>query len=461
MRLSDRDSVHAELRHGSYTLRSAFQPIYSFSHQRLIGHEALLRATDVEGRPVSPLQMFDNCNGLAALRALDRACRLLHARGFARGLESAQWLFLNVDASAFEPSLDLDASTAPMLELCTGSGLHPTQIVVELLETALPDGAQFERWVAALKELGFIVALDDFGAGHSNFDRVFRLRPHIVKLDRDVIARAALDRSVRRVMTQMISLLHECGAQVLIEGVESSTEAEISLDSDADFVQGFHFGRPQPLLRGPHETCQPMIDVWASTNERSYLASQDYARQVGLYAEAMQLARQMLEAGRPMEEACAGFLRLPDADLCYMLDVNGMQVGPRLFRESQAGCGADGCDPFAPLLDVRGARWSRRPYFRRALAAPGELQLTRPYPTMHSRRMNVTLSVSFMLRGTRLVLCGDKLWHMTDEKPSMGGAGGIAASGAAASGHAAAARRSIQDEAQDASDANELRAIRA
>jgi EAL domain-containing protein (putative c-di-GMP-specific phosphodiesterase class I) len=416
----DPDSEPTALRHGVYTLRSAFQPIFSFSHQRLIGHEALLRATDESGRALSPQRMFDSCSGVDAVRALDSACHLLHASGFARGLDPAQWLFLNVDASAFDATSDVATTTAGIRDVAARSGLHPTQIVIELLETALPDGPAFESWVGALKDLGFIIALDDFGAGHSNFDRVFRLRPHIVKLDRNVIARAALDKTVWRVMTQMISLLHECGTQVLIEGVESSAEADIALDSDADFVQGYHFGRPQPALQRLHDASPSMIDVWARTNERSLSASQAHERQVRPYAEALMHAKGRLEAGRPMEEACAAFLGLPDADLCYMLDGDGMQVGPRLFREVQPVGGVIG-DPFAPLHDVRGARWSRRPYFRRAMAAPGELQLTRPYPTMHSRRMNVTLSVCFMLRGTRLVLCGDKLWHLTDERPWQGG----------------------------------------
>ncbi|MBC7939920.1 MAG: EAL domain-containing protein, partial [Chitinophagaceae bacterium] len=172
------------LHRGGCTLRSAFQPIYSFAHQRLIGHEALLRATDPGGLPVSPQTMFARCNGTEELRRLDEACRSLHARSFSLGVDSAQWLFLNVDASAFASQPDASASAAPMREAVCRAGLLPSQIVIELLETALPDGPEFEAWTGLLKQAGFIVALDDFGAGHSNFDRVFRLRPHIVKLDR-------------------------------------------------------------------------------------------------------------------------------------------------------------------------------------------------------------------------------------------------------------------------------------
>lgn len=335
------------------------------------------------------------------------------------GWTRPQWLFLNVDASAFAADKSSSCSTARMLDIVDRAGLLPNQIVIEFLEAALPDGPEFEQWTNELKGVGFIVALDDFGAGHSNFDRVFRLRPHIVKLDRSVIARSAKDHTVRRVLAQMISLLHECGAQVLIEGVETVDEADIALDTDADFVQGYHFGRPQPVLRRLREQSREMADVWARCGERSWLEVQDRARRVQPYGEALMQGKDLLEAGRPLKEACAAFLSLEDADLCYLLDGDGVQVDQRVFRKApQARAGI--CDQFAPLLDVRGARWSRRPYFRRALAAPGELQVTRPYPTMHSRRMNVTMSVCFTVGGAKLVLCGDKLWHSTDEPHGSG-----------------------------------------
>ena len=92
----------------NFTLASAFQPIFSLSHQRLVGHEALLRASDSQGAAIPPPDMFDRCNGASARRDLDRACWEVHTRGFAplQHLDDPQWLFLNIDASAFSPQLN-------------------------------------------------------------------------------------------------------------------------------------------------------------------------------------------------------------------------------------------------------------------------------------------------------------------------------------------------------------------
>ena len=400
----------ASVFHG-HVLRSAFQPIFSFSHQRLIGHEALLRATDCGGHAVAPNVLFERCLDVVETKRLDQACSLLHIQGFARAHEPAQWLFLNVDASAFAIDGRRRASPAALLlALVEEAGLMPGQLVIELLEAALPKDPQVERWTDELKSVGFNVALDDFGAGHSNFDRVFRLRPHIVKLDRSVIASAATDSQVRRVMAQMISLLHECGTQVLIEGVESADEAIIALDADADFVQGYYFGRPQARLRRSAEPSDEMARIWAGCDARSRRDEAANAARLEPYATALLEARRLMEAGRPITEACQAFVPLDHADRCYVLDGNGLKAAQRVFRpraDSEAGL----ADKFAPLLDVRGSRWSRRPYFRQAIAAPGKLCITRPYPTIHGPIMTVTLSITLTIGDRLFVLCGDKVWR--------------------------------------------------
>lgn len=394
-----------------HRLRSAFQPIFSFSHQRLIGHEALIRATDEQGRALSPPALFARCADRATLHRLDRACTRLHVASYARQCETAQWLFLNIDVGAFVVD-DRRRSTLvrTLLQATAESGLTPSQVVVELLEAALPDAAQVEHLTDELKSVGFNLALDDFGAGHSNFDRVFRLKPHIVKLDRSVIARAALDPRVRRVTGQMIALLHECGTQVLIEGVETADEAIIAFDSDADLVQGYRFGRPHATMHRSGQANSPLAALWIGSDERCDREARATAARLAPYGEALVDATRRLAAGDSVHDACQAFVRLPNADRCYLLDERGIKSAPRVYHVNSAA-DAELADRFAPLLDVRGSRWSRRPYFRTALAAPGTLQITRPYPAMHGPLMTVTLSLCFAMRGQRFVLCGDKTWR--------------------------------------------------
>jgi len=405
-------------RYGEFALASAFQPIFSFSHRRIVGHEALLRATDANGRLVSPQAMFKSCRTMLDLERLDHACRILHTQEFAKQCNPAEWLFLNIDASLFAAGHGRSAGRK-MLEVAAGAKLAPRQIVIEVLEGAVPNEPEFECVVQELKDLGFLVAIDDFGAGHSNFDRVFRLRPHIVKLDRTVICGAAQDETLRRVTTQMISLLHDCGALVLVEGVETAEEAFVALDADADFVQGYHFGRPRSSMAQLSEPSSAMADVWGLCEARAGEDIRDYRERVRPYTQALSLARGLLRAGRPMQEACAAFLQLEDAEVCFLLDASGQQIGTNHFRSVTPGDNVLRSQ-FAPLHDVKGACWSRRPYFRRAIAAPGQMQVTRPYLTMQSLRMCVTLSVSLETPSGTLVICGDMAWRASASRPGFG-----------------------------------------
>ncbi|RAG59900.1 EAL domain-containing protein, partial [Burkholderia multivorans] len=61
----------------------------------------------------------------------------------------------------------------------------------------------------------FLIAIDDFGTGFSNFDRVWRARPDIVKLDRSLVERSTWSPEDRRIMHHLVSMLHQAGAMVL------------------------------------------------------------------------------------------------------------------------------------------------------------------------------------------------------------------------------------------------------
>ena len=95
---------------------------------------------------------------------------------------------------------------------------------------------------------GFLVAVDDFGAGHSNLDRLLTLRPDIVKLDRSLIHAHQPDLR-ESVMPKLVSLLHEAGMLVVAEGIETEEDLLLAARSGVDFVQGFLFGQPGPGYR--------------------------------------------------------------------------------------------------------------------------------------------------------------------------------------------------------------------
>ena len=387
-----------------YRLASHFQPIYSLTHHRAVGHEALLRAANAStGAAVPPMELFAGVDGDAARVSLDRAALLQHLAAYA-GRDADEWLFLNVHPRSLVSPVG--PTVREIADTLAAHGLRPAQVVIEVLESTLPDDADFDRRIDELRELGCLVSLDDFGAGHSNFDRVFRLRPEIVKLDRSVVVRAEVDHHARRIASQMVSLLHECGCLVLMEGIETDEGAYTALRCDVDFVQGYHFGRPAPALAagaGLHA----LRAAWDRFDRQSVTDDRLWHAQMAPYKQSIELASVLLASGASMDDACSRFMAQAGSAMCYLLDKQGRQVVGNAFRQGPSQHRIESVERFAPLHDTRDARWSRRAYFRGAEAAPNIAQVTRPYITLQGSRMCVTVSIQFDMGGRTLVLCGD------------------------------------------------------
>jgi hypothetical protein len=111
-------------------------------------------------------------------------------------------------------------------------------------------------------------------------------------------------------------------------------------------------------------------------------------------------------------------MALENAEICYVLDANGYQIGANLWSPRNQ---LNAPRVFEPLKNTHEACWSQRPYFRRAVQAPNKVQITRPYRTVHGQHACVTASMAFYLQvnGDRQlrVICGDTRWHELDGHP--------------------------------------------
>ncbi len=387
------------------TLRSAFQPIFSLAHQRVVGYEGLLRAHDNSNGAVSPLTAFSLARGKTEIVHLDHLCRDVHVHNFGSLANDTVWLFLNVSPQAIVHGRAYGAFFERMLEQ---HALPPQRLVVEILEGEIRDEIMLADAVAYYRELGCLVAIDDFGAGHSNFDRIWRIAPDIVKLDRTMIVQAAESARVRRVMPNLVGLLHQSGSLALMEGIETEEEALISMEAGIDLVQGYYFGRPTSHPHKNDEVLETLGRRFAHClhSERGY-----HRDQLAPYVETFRQAAAQLENNEvTWEKVCAALFALPRTTRIFLLDEAGRQWDDNVMAPSRQP--AD--DPrFTPLADGSGAVWSRRRYFLKALEQPGKIQVSRPYLSITGAGMCVTLSLLFQQGKESRVFCCDLDWRNT------------------------------------------------
>jgi EAL domain-containing protein (putative c-di-GMP-specific phosphodiesterase class I) len=386
------------------TARSAFQPILSLAHRRPVGYEGLLRAHAPDGSPVPPLDAFRLAENEVETTFLDRLCRAVHLRNFIALPDDTSWLFININ-----PKVVVDGRLHGSFfsELLQRHGFPAHRVVVEIVEEAIRDEALLADAVSYYKELGCLVAIDDFGAGHSNFDRIWRIEPHIVKFDRSVSVQAAANPRVRRVLPNLVNLIHEAGSLALMEGIETETEALIAMDADVDFAQGYFFARPaETSLDEAH--CHALFGGLCDKFKHFVNdEAQEHRQRLASYLSGFRQAAGFLESGLALEEACGQLLKQPRVQCCYLLGEEGRQVGANLDSTNLTSH----LDlRFIPLADAHGANWARRQYFRQAMNHPGRMQVSNPYLSIATSKMCVTLSVTVPAGNTLQVLCCDLDW---------------------------------------------------
>ena len=397
------------LRHRELTLTSAFQPIFSLAHLRAVGYEGLLRAHDIFDRPVPPLDVFGEAARHGELHYVDRLAQSLHLENFKALRTEREWLFLNVHAGSLADSYHAAAFRAHLDRL----ELSPRRIVLELQAVRAEDFDKVAEQARRLREQGFLIALDNFGAGDSNLERIWQLDPDIVKVDRMMLSQAAHRTEAAHILPGFVAMLHEAGKLVLVEGVETEHEAQLAFSCDVDFVQGFHFGRPSPALADGAYAAERIAALIEQHRAQSEARERGRARRLAPYLRALERAGERLAQGEPLEEVCWNFLSLDQAARCFLLDEQGRQTGRNVvLRADRAGPEAG----FLPMADAQGANWMRRPYFNAALEAPERIHATKPYLSINEALPCVTLSMAVRIGERLCVLCGDIDWR-DDERP--------------------------------------------
>ena len=387
-----------------FTIASAFQPVFSLSHRNPVGYEALCRPAGMDGTRISPLALFGQVKDEADNVLLDRLCRAVHVRNFS-GFSDKSWIFLNVNPLVTVQGKRYGSFFQEMLEK---NNIPPSQVVVEILEKGIYDESILSAAVNYYKSLGCLVAIDDFGASHSNFDRIWNIQPDIVKFDRSIIVQAETSRVVRKALPSLVGLIQELGCIALVEGIETEQQALIALDSNVDLVQGYYFGYPKEQL----VDTQNRNNVLAQLREKHTIFSAGIrTRYRDAVDPSMLEFKSALEAiktgGQTYEQSCNKLLELANVLRVYFLDEGGYQIGENILREALP----EYADPrYQPLSGASGANWSRRYYFRQAMLNPGEIQITRPYRSLTSRSQCITLSALIDSPNGKLVACLDLDW---------------------------------------------------
>ena len=356
-----------------------FQPIFSVRQKSIVGLEALTRGTGSNGRLIAPYDLFKMAAAERLQAELEHLCRRTAVRSFAElaSRPDELLLFLNLDLAATDDHDDLPAALAALVR---DANLLPRNIAVEFLEARFEDVGRFGALADALREHGFLVVLDDVGAGHSNLDRIPLFRPDVIKIDRSLISGVGDDFYKQETLKSLVSLSRRIGALVVAEGIETEAEAIVALELGADLLQGYFLSRPQPatafddgvrVARGIEKLAHRFKNhMVAAINDRKRQHRRFNVIQNGILCDLTNA--QSAEFDEILEHLIDDF---PKVECVYVLDDAGIQVteticnaavaqraGAAMFRPARKGTDHSLKEYYYVLIDVELQKYTTEPY---------------------------------------------------------------------------------------------------
>ncbi|MBN2737739.1 MAG: EAL domain-containing protein [Spirochaetales bacterium] len=312
---------------------SQFHPILSLKEKRILGLEALSRGYWMQkANRVNPYFLIEAAKKYHRETQLDDLWLQLSMENFSKSAFCREnlLLFLNINTSRVK---EFQHYSQWVIKLIENYHLSPDQIVIEIVESESLDINALKEFTMILKHSGVHLALDDLGAGYSNFDRILQLEPELVKVDRSLIQDIFNNHTKQSTFRSIIDLAHRMGILVVAEGVENLAEIIQCGILGADLFQGYFFAHPLEIEKINESLCSDRIKQ-ANVEYKNHLNDTlshkiDYHKNLKKTVELIEFDVLDKKDFFNLEDSFRKIsLRFPHIDSFFILDHQGKQVSP-------------------------------------------------------------------------------------------------------------------------------------
>lgn len=223
------------------------QPIFSVNENSFRTAEALMRlsldGTIIYPDKFIPLAEKNNCIHTLTMIMINKVCQTI---------------------KEFESKYDFDAITVncssselsnrdlfdELMNIINNNGIKPQHIRLELTESAIFD--DFNMVINNMEKFnksGIKFYLDDFGTGYSNLERIIGCPFYTIKFDKSLLYKSIDNSAVSDIVSHLTSVFKKQGFVLLIEGVENDEQADYSINKGFDYIQGYKYAKPQPVIK--------------------------------------------------------------------------------------------------------------------------------------------------------------------------------------------------------------------
>ncbi len=232
--------------YGTFNLKSALQPIFRRTMNGALdidSFEGLVRPHR-NGEPVTPGEFFS----LVApedIENIDSILRTIHILNTGRLNRSRARVFVNFHPGLFQTPAKMRQEVERMRLTAHEAGMTADRIVCEISEKKVSDTQMVADFAYHMHDIGFRVALDDYGAGDSDIERVKLIKPDYVKFEAGWVRDFMQNSAGAALLRVIVSQFRDDGIEPVFEGLETGRQVDICEDLGVLLMQGYVLAKPE------------------------------------------------------------------------------------------------------------------------------------------------------------------------------------------------------------------------
>lgn len=226
----------------SNNMKSYFQPIINAKTGEIEKYESLVRLKKDDGKVLSPFFFLDTAKNGKYYHQITEA---IIENSFEMLKKTDKEISINLSTLDIE---DVELRNKIITKITMNSDIA-SRIVLELLEDEeVNDFNVIKDFISLVKLFGVKIAIDDFGAGHSNFERLLGFQPDILKLDGSLIKDIDKNKYNRDIVEIIKIFADKQNIKTVAEFVSSKEVYDVVMEIGIDYLQGYYLGEPTDYL---------------------------------------------------------------------------------------------------------------------------------------------------------------------------------------------------------------------
>lgn len=220
-----------------------YQPIYHLDSGAMEGAEVLIRWLNEP--KVSVIEFINIAEESGIILKLDEWVMRKSFEFLSNHQEAFGKLMLSINLSA--QTIASTELITILEELVSHYQINTEQVKFEITEHSFLKDFEFANiQLGKLRDMGFSIALDDFGIQYSSLSYLAKLPFTDLKIDKSYIDRIVTNEKDRVIVQQVIQLAHSLGLSTVAEGIETEEQRLIASQMGCCFAQGYLFSKPLP-----------------------------------------------------------------------------------------------------------------------------------------------------------------------------------------------------------------------